>query len=320
MKLGVYLKTAVVTSIVLFAFLLVSQTQRITDWWRLRNYVPPQAIAELATNSGMNDEGRRLFYIYHPELLGKEQIQEKCTIGVETIVIGCYITDTSIFVFDVEDERLEGIEEVTAAHEMLHAAYDRLGKDEQDRINQLLDAVYKELDDESLRARIQSYIDRDPSVLYDELHSTLGTELRVLPQSLEDHYARYFEDRLKSVTLAEQYAEEFSKRQTQIEAYDQELQELQGDITRIQADLSSESQAINSERIAVLSLQTADPELYASAVQSFNNRVALYNAQAISLRDIIAQFNDTVALRNAIALEERQLVEAIDTRTEEIIR
>ena len=97
------------------------------------------------------------------------------------------------------------------------------------------------------------------------------------------------------------------------------MRDLQGDITRIQADLASSSQSINAQRQDVLALRLEDPAAYLVAVEEFNNRVVAYNTQATILRGVIEEYNQTVALRNAIALEERQLVEAIDTRSEPII-
>src|SRR5690606_25698564 len=119
----------------------------------------------------------RLFYVHNPELLNKVDFQGKCLHTEETIVLGCYITNSKIYVFDVSDERLHGVEEVTAAHEMLHAAYDRLNAKEKTRIDGMLSEVFNQSTDERLKATVESYRKRDPSVVPNELHSIIGTEI-----------------------------------------------------------------------------------------------------------------------------------------------
>src|SRR5688572_22638764 len=103
-------------------------TQRfdIYDWARLRNYDPPAKIVKLADDTNMTDTGRRLFYVNYPEVNDRNTFSEHCDFGEESIVLGCYVSGQGIFLFSVDDPRLKGIVQVTAAHEMLHAAYERL--------------------------------------------------------------------------------------------------------------------------------------------------------------------------------------------------
>ena len=204
--------------------------QEISDWLELRSYEPTAEIAQLAVDSKLNDEGTRLFYLQDPELLTKENFAGKCSTSEETIVLGCYITDTKIYVFDVDDERLEGVEEVTAAHEMLHAAYDRLSDEERNRIDAITDEFYANTSDERLIKSIESYRSRDPSVVPNELHSILGTEIREIPQELEQYYSQYFTNRSDLVSIAEAYENEFTKLEERIDKLDSELDSLESEI------------------------------------------------------------------------------------------
>jgi len=316
MKKRVLLKFFFYIALVAGGLFAVSQYQYIYDWYRLRGYVPSAVVESLATDSGMNELGRKIFYVYDPQLLSKDEFAQKCTVGQETIVLGCYISNQNIYVFDVEDERLEGIKEVTAAHEMLHAAYDRLSSEKQDEINNALQSVYRGLDNQRILDTVESYRARNASIVNDELHSILPTEVRELPAILEQHYSNYFDDRLKVVSLAEKYADEFVKRKQEIAAYDDQLLELQGNITRSQADISLQSQALTQERTLLEGLR-GDPAAFNQAVSVFNARVNEYNAGAEQLKALIARYNGVVAERNLIALEERELVEAIDTRVDQ---
>ncbi len=299
------------------SFYAASQARDIIDWWRLRSYEPSAEVTALATDSGMSGLGRRYFYVHDPALLDRAQFASSCTVGEETIVLGCYITNQRIYLFQVTDERLEGIVEVTAAHEMLHAAYDRLSPAEKNRVNALLDEAYQRLDDERIRENVLSYQARDPSVVSNELHSILGTEVRSLPKDLEAYYAQYFDDRSKVVTLAEQYAVEFQAREEKIQAYDAQLTQINGEISRMQAELKEENSKLTNERAAI-EQKKSDVPVYNAAVGVYNKHVATYNLQVNEVKRLIDSYNQIVSLRNEIAVEERELVEAIDTRIDEL--
>jgi hypothetical protein len=308
----------------LFSLLLVGSSltlyvhrQDVLDWLVLRNYEPSPAIVRLATAASLSDEGRRLFYVHDPSLLDKANFQGVCGDNEATIVLGCYISNGKIYVFDVEDERLQGVEEVTAAHEMLHAAFDRLSGDEKERITSLLEATFAGIDDERLLSTIATYRDRDPSVVPNELHSILGTEWRELPPELEEYFSQYFLDRFAVVEKAEAYESEFSSRKDQISAYDTQLNGLSASIVQKRADVNQLNNALKTEADQ-LDQKRSDPEVFNAAVPVYNGLVRSYNAEIESLRVLISQFNAIVAERNEIATQERELVEAIDTRATEL--
>ena len=121
------------------------QRQNIFDWAQLRDYTPPAAIVSLAEADSMNEKAKRIFYVNHPQLTSDTtSFRQACSISEQTIVLGCYHPDQQgIFVYDVQDERLSGIEEVTSAHEMLHAAYDRLSSKDRKDVDKMLNDFYK---------------------------------------------------------------------------------------------------------------------------------------------------------------------------------
>ncbi len=287
------------------------------DWWLLRSYVPSETVKKLADSAKMSDLSRKLFYVHDPAILDKASFQTSCTVGEETIVLGCYVSNDRIYLYDVQDERLAGVEEVTAAHEMLHAAYDRLSPKEKVVLNGLLQEAYDSLTDERIRKNIASYETRDSSVVMNELHSILGTEVLELPRDLETYYQRYFTDRLAVVSLSQIYASEFEKREEQIKAYDAQLSNLNGEITRRQADLGLQSQALTEERKLLESLR-GDASVFNQGVKTYNVKVNSYNSDVAKTKELIDQYNVIVSKRNEIAVEERQLVEAIDTRAEQL--
>lgn len=293
--------------------LLYIHRQSVIDWWRLRDYEPPTEIVALREGVGFTEEGEKLFYVHYPELRTKENFTGTCSQNEHTIVLGCYISHSKIYVFDVDDERLEGVEEVTAAHEMLHAVYDRLSGTELQRIDDLVMGVYEQITDEHLLATIATYEARDPSIVPNELHSILATEYEELPEELEAHYAKYFSNRQDIVAKASAYADEFRKREAQLEKYDAQLSSLKKQIDQLNSDVAQLSTALNTERQQLEALEN-NPEQYNAAVPSYNAKVRDYNQTVSTLRTKINQFNDIVEKRNTIALEEQDLFEAIDTR------
>lgn len=306
-------------SIVLFAssVWLYSSRQEVLDWYRLRDYEPTGAISLVASNASLNDLGKKLFYVHDPELLDKTEFAGKCSSGEETIVLGCYITHTKIYVFDVNDVRLEGVEEVTAAHEVLHAAYDRLSDKYKLELDKHLRSTFVELNSDRLNSTIASYEERDPTVVPNELHSILGTEVRVLTPFLEDHYAQYFVDRSAVVKIAEAYESEFTKREEQIVSYDEQLKQLDIDIKQSEINIEFLGNALQTENNKLTSLKS-DPAAYNAAIPAYNASVREYNQLIASLKTKINSYNQLVEDRNAIAVEEQELVEAIDTRAVEL--
>lgn len=291
--------------------------QKISDWWVLRDYVPSSEVSELATNASLNEESRKLFYVYDPQLLPKENFKGKCEVGEETIVLGCYISTDKIYVLDVDDPRLEGVEEVTAAHEMLHAVYDRMSGSEKARIDSLLLDYYTNLNDERLNTTIENYRTRDPSIITNELHSILGTEYSSLPSELEAHYSRYFVDRQTVVTQSEKYVDEFERREAVIKDYDVRLSTLNVQIEELQTNLEFKSTALEQESRNLDSLRS-DPKAFNQAVPAYNSSVNQFNNDLELLKAKIDEYNVIVKERNVVALEEQELVKAIDSRLSEI--
>lgn len=299
---------------------IVGWTQRwnLYDSWRLRNYTPPKEIAQLAADTTMNDGSKRLFYVFHPELNDKSSFNKNCTSSEQTIVLGCYVEGRGIYLFNVTDQRLTGVQQVTAAHELLHAAYGRLSGNEKKRVDTLLNKTFDQLKDERIRRTVEDYRAKGADI-NNELHSILGTEVRDLPDELEAYYTRYFTDRKKIVSYSEQYEKAFSERKDKVAAYDKTLESLRQQIDAGEASLSNQEGALTAERQRLDALLAAkDYQSYNAGVPSFNRMVNTYNAQVGHVRALIDQYNTIVSQRNALVDEEDQLVKAIDSRPETV--
>lgn len=308
-RFGSILSFAILFGVVGASIWAFSNQDVIYDWVRLRNYTPPVAIEALATETTMNDDTRRLFYVQHPELNDRVMFNQNCGHITEvTIVLGCYISGQGIYVFDVEeDPRLHGVEQVTAAHELLHAAYERLDEEERSRIDRLTRQTFESLADERITKNVASYRERDPSVVPNELHSILGTEVRDLPKELEYYYARYFENRARIVAYSEKYESELTKRRNRAASLEVQIAGLQNEIEQLEKTLASERITLERQR----------PNVNTQAeVDAFNARVDAYNANIGQLNNLINQHNALVQEYKANALEQEELFKALSSQPE----
>ena len=302
----------------------VVNRQAIVDWWRLRGYQPSSAIVSLAQQTTMTDYGRKIFYVNQPEVASKTDFAVACDKTEheeQTIVLGCYHGNQGgIYVLKVTDERLEGVQQVTAAHEMLHAAYDRLSKSERERIDALINNFYKnKVTDARILKTIDAYKNSEPKDLLNEMHSIFGTEVADLPDELEDYYQQYFTDRQQVVKFAQRYQEVFTSRQSKLRLYESQLDEIKTRVEVIETDIASRQAEINSRQAELNSLrQSNDIAAFNARVPEYNQLVEVYNGLVEEARGLIAQYNQLVAEYNALAHEHGELIKELDADIEPI--
>src|SRR5487761_1471364 len=133
-------------TLLLFSMLAIAERQNIDDLLALRNYTPPTQIVRLADVTTMNAYTRKVFYVNHPAILDKASFNQQCpdNAGESSVVLGCYHSgQKGIFLLNVTDPRLNGVEQVTAAHEVLHAVYARLSSRERTYVDGLLMNYYQ---------------------------------------------------------------------------------------------------------------------------------------------------------------------------------
>lgn len=298
--------------------LIIVNRQNLSDWWRLRGYQPPATIAQLADQDTMNSYAKHLFYLNRPQLLSSvSSFRQHCPENKDTIVLGCYRPEQAgIFVYNVKDPSLQGIAQVTAAHEVLHAIYGRLSTKDRSYVDGLLNNYYKNgLTDNHVRDEIKLYQKTEPNDVTNEMHSVFGTEIASLPAPLEAYYKRYFTDRSAIVAYQNQYEDEFVTRQNAISRDDQQLAVMKQQITNQQTDLNSQLTKLSSQRAQLDSLRAnGNATAYNSQVSAYNAQVNTYNNGVTNLQAAISQYNQLVTARNLVAGELTTLDKAVDTR------
>lgn len=296
-------------------FVWLRQDQ-LLDWYAARGYQPAPAVANLVSDTTMTPLAKRLFFANRPMLQGKEAFNASCTDPSEQVaVLGCYIGNRhGIFLFDVTDERLHGIEQVTAAHEMLHQAYDRLSGSERTRINGLLQSYHDLTASQELKDKIASYKITEPDHLQNEMHSIFGTEASDLPAELEEYYKQYFTDRQQILAFHAKYRAEFDKRRTQIADYDTRLEALKTQIEAHKRELDQKEQDLRQRRAQLDAYLAANQvDVYNAAVPGFNAQVVAYRNLVTLTNQKVTEFNRLLAERNALAVQQQELEQAIDS-------
>jgi hypothetical protein len=288
------------------------------DAVRARNFQPSTRVNSLKETISLTDKGNRIFLASKPEADTKAKFSEACPVTEKSLVLGCY-SARQIFVLNVDEPRLSGVMEVTAAHELLHAAYERLLPWEKTKIDALVDAEFKKVESQRLKDLVGTYKSLKSTNIPNELHSIIGTEVRILSPELESYYSKYFKDRKKIVGLSEKYEGVFTELQQKVEMFDGQIEKLKSQIDVSQALLESDRRSLDSTRTRMNSLLSSGKTVeYNALVGSFNQNVKSFNSKINQLDTLIKQHNDTVNERNAVVIDQRGLSQSLDSTYKEI--
>ncbi|GHD82468.1 hypothetical protein CLV85_2528 [Salinibacterium amurskyense] len=228
----------------------LTNQQRISDQFTVWQFEPSSTVRAYVTSAAMSEEGEFLFYASQPVVQENPEFNSTCSNVEENFgVLGCYFPSSkAIYLFDVTDERLAGIEEVVAAHEMLHAAWDRLSDDERARLTPLLEAEADRMkDDPEFATTLEFYAKTEPGERSNELHSIIGTEFADLSPELEEHYATYFTDRATVVALHEKSNAVFTEQLDASKKLVEQLDALRGTIDDDYATYNSGYDSLNAD-------------------------------------------------------------------------
>ncbi len=296
--------------------------QYVLDEVALYRYSPPAEITTLATNATMTDRAQRYFYASHPEINSADDFNRNCKAEAEqTIILGCY-TMRRIYLFDVSDERLNGVKEVTAAHEMLHAAYDRLGAKEKSDVNRMVTEQTAKIDDERILGLIDLYNKSEPGQLANEMHSILATEVVNLSPELESYYGRYFTDRQQIVRYSQQYEGIFSSLNQRRQEISAELEQLNQTVNQRSEQLNSAIAQLNAD-IATFNQQARSGEF--SSQQEFQARrqqllrqQGVLTAERNEINALIARFDQLKAELSTLNGQAQSLNQSLDSTPEQV--
>lgn len=302
---------------------VVANRQALIDQWTVWNHEPNPTVQEYIERAQLSDHGEFLLLASTPEIADGDEFNAVCGNQEEgSGVLGCYTSrDKKVTLFDVTDPQLDGIEEVVAAHEMLHAAWDRLSKDRRAELTALLEKQYALLEgDAAFVERMEIYARTEPGQRANELHSIIGTEIGDLLPELEQYYAQYFDDRAVIVQLHVTSNAVFVEIEAKSAALVAELDALRTGIEADSASANAQQSELNSdigsfntkadtggfatqeefdrERATLVSRQSAINARFTD-IQS---RIALFDAKSAELEELNAQ---AAALNTALNITPR---------------
>ncbi|AHB42672.1 hypothetical protein RAAC3_TM7C00001G0834 [Candidatus Saccharibacteria bacterium RAAC3_TM7_1] len=244
--------------------------QYVIDLIHYNQYTPSAAVESVASKARLTGDGKFLFYASEPEIAGRSTFNARCERKeANSPILGCYSLGR-IYIFNVTSDQLDGIQAVTAAHEMLHAAYDRLSQSEKDRLKPLLEAAYQRVKTTELETRMAYYNKNEPGQGVNELHSILGTEFTNLGGELERYYERYFTNRASLVAL-------------------------HSSVQSVFTSLSNKADSLLKQANALADTINTATKKYNLAVAQLNEDVAAFNARA----QRSGGFNDQAELDSA---------------------
>ena len=283
-------------------------------------YTPDASIARIHDRVDFTDNGQLLFYASQPSVEASETFNAHCQRQEQkSAILGCY-TNRRIFIYDIENSELDGIQEVTAAHETLHAAWERLSTRERDRLGVLLDQVYQRVADDDLRSRMEYYDRQQPGERANELHSILATEYLDIGDELEKYFASYFVDRQNIVRIHARYNSVFISLQQQSDALYSELAALSESIESQSSNYNQLVAELNIDIDALNELAKSVDRTSASAVNAFNSerqnlieRSRELEQLRTTLNGLIDSYNQMRDEYNSIVAHTQELQSSIDS-------
>ena len=229
--------------IILLAAAVYLQRNWIYDFYRGITYQPSSEMLEIRKKLNLTGRGELIFNASHPILNNEEDFNINCkSFDGESAILGCY-TERNIFVYNITESRLNGIRELTTAHELLHAAYARMSTVAKDTLRTDLEKVYRENQD-ILKEEIEAYDSEDQ---LEEIYVRVGTEIKKLPDSLEKHYAEIFKDQDKVVDFYNSYISVFRQLENELDSLKTQLDNLNNEINTKTANYEVRFNQLNAE-------------------------------------------------------------------------
>jgi prefoldin subunit 5 len=317
-RLWLILNLFISTALIVLSILIVLNRQRIIDQINVWEFHSTAALDALVERAGMNSYGEFLYHASEPTLDGTQNFNSECARIENTVsILGCY-TNSKIYIYDVTDPQLYGISEVTAAHETLHAAYDRLNVDEKNKVDVLLETEYAKLQNNpDYTDRMAFYARTEPGDRDNELNSVVGTEVANISPELESYYRQFFTDRQKSVSLYVKYNSVFKKLKQKADALASQLNSLTKTINNLTKQYNANAATLNSD-IRVFNAKVNNSGF--SSQSEFDEARAVLVERTSILEDArntvnsdIKQYDSLLAEYNSNAAESNKLYNSIDS-------
>lgn len=280
----------------------------IYEYYRGVTYQPSSEMARIRTDLQLTERGTSLFNTAQPALEEATEFNAYCRDGeTETAVLGCYVGG-NIHVYNITDERLNGIRELTTAHELLHAKWARMSEKEKVALVEPLTRVFEENQD-FLGNEIDNY---DVNEKQEELYVRAGTEVKNLPAVLEKHYAEIFRDQDLIVDFYDSYIEVFRALAAEMDGLKAEMDAIGEEVNAKIAEYEQRAAQLNADIVSFNSC--AEVAGCFEREEDFYERREALVAEQLALEEmyeeinsLVADYNVKVEIYNADVLEKEKL-------------
>ncbi len=307
----------------------------LIDTWRAHKFSPSSELAAAVARTTMSAKAKKVFYASEPRIESTSRFNSYCgQHESSSATLGCFAPKNlcheplpksidrygcyEITLFKVQNDQLNGIVDVTAAHEMLHAVYARLDDSERQKVNRMLAQKGNELSkDDVFKKRMEVYQSLSLEERMDELHSIIGTEVSNLPNDLETYYRQYFVDRHAVTVLYSNYSEKFSVLQRKSEELAGILDSMATSINQRVTDYNNRVGQIK-QQITRFNDRAVRGDF--DSMTAFNNERSQLQAvteeiknEESAIRAAIANYEEVRAQYDSVALDLSKLNKSIDS-------
>ena len=303
--------------LVAIATIIVLNRAWIYDWFRGVTYRPTAEMISIRDELNLTGRGEFLFNATQPELNEADAFNANCRQDEsEVAVLGCY-TAGNIYVYNITDVKLDGIRELTAAHELLHAVWARMGNAEKEDLKPILQQVYQN-NLSVLKDDIETYADDE---WIEEIFVRAGTEIKKLPDTLEKYYAEIFDDQDAVVDFYESYIAVFREIKMKMEGLASEIEVLRDSVNAKMAEYENRVNQLevditrfnNCAETAGCFATEAEFYVQRNTLVARENELNLLNDE---INNMIDNYNLKVDEYNADALESRKLQNMINSKAD----
>ncbi len=317
-KRGLFSKLLPALVILIAAPFVIMYVPQAVDALKASRFTPSSQLASADQRIGFTGRGQQIFYATSPQIEDKIAFNQSCQSSERTAaILGCYYKDR-IYLYNIQNDELDGTLEVTAAHEMLHAAYQRLNIIERGHVDDMVKAEYAKIKDQAAIKEIMKYYSQaEPGDEVNELHSIIGTTVRNLSPELESYYSRYFTDRGAVVALNQKYTEVFGKINEQANQLQQKIDEegpkLKADLATYDADLQQlnlDVQSFNERAKSTGGFSSMSA--FEAARTALVARVNTLNARRDALNIRVNDYNAQIESLNKLAVHANELNASIN--------
>ena len=308
------IKWLILAGLLAVVIVLVLQRDRVYDYYRGITYKPSAEMVKIRDSLDLTSEGEFIFNASQPALSERDEFNQNCRpTDAETAILGCYVME-NIYVYNIEDEQLKGIKELTAAHELLHAVYARMSDEEKNNLESVLRQVYKD-NKEILEDDLKIYSSSERS---EELYVRAGTEVKTLPDVLEKHYAKYFTNQDKVVSYYDSYIAVFRRLKAELKALEAEMSELNTKIDNLTTEYKNRVVQYEAD-VDQFNTCADTPGCFTSQWEFDTRRNVLVNEQIAldalydEISNLIAEYNKKVEVYNSDVIETNRLTDKMNS-------